>query len=417
MLTPQENELLCRIGPGAPMGRMLRRYWFPIALSTELVAGTPKRMRLLGETFVAFRGDDGGAGVLAESCPHRGASLVLARTEGCALRCLYHGWKIDRSGEVLETPAEPEDSAFAGKVRAVAHPVHEAAGIVWTYLGPPGAVPPVPDFAFARVSENGRVNAKHRVDANWVQCLEGAIDSSHSNYLHADDIRPKGGASRTVRTAAGSERPSRDGRPRLAAEDTPYGFRYAALRQPLVDPETMQYVRVTHFVAPATAIIPLGDLQNVQIFVPIDDEHTYMYNVKFHPREPLDEGGRRPSAVGTPDGDFGTDRSHANVWMQDRAAMQGTSFSGIAGIRNQDTAVQESMGPLYDRSKEHLGASDVAIIRMRRLMLDSLRAFAERDESPLGIAAPFDYGDVVAVEGMLPLEQPWQRILRAGTPA
>jgi phthalate 4,5-dioxygenase len=417
MLTPQENELLCRIGPAAPMGRMFRRYWVPAALSTELVAGTPKRIRLLGESFVAFRGGDGIAGVLDEACPHRGASLVLARGEGCALRCLFHGWKIDRSGAVLETPAEPEDSAFAGKVRTVAARVHEAAGIVWAYLGPPEAVPPVPDFAFARVSESRRVNAKHRIDCNWTQCLEGAIDSSHSNYLHSADIRPKGGAARTVRTVAGSERPSQDGRPRLAAEDTPYGFRYAALRRPLVDPELQQYVRVTHFVAPATAIIPLGDLQNVQIFVPIDDEHTYMYNVKCSSGAPLDEGARRPSAVGTPDDDFGTDRTRANLWMQDRTAMQSGSFSGIAGIRNQDTAMQESMGALYDRSKEHLGTSDVAIIRMRRRMLDSLRAFTEGGEPPLGLGPAFDYGEIVAVEGMLPLDRPWQQLLAAGTPA
>ena len=116
MLSRQDNELLCRVGPETPMGQMMRRYWLPVAMSTELVVGTPRRVRLLGENFVAFRGDDGTVGVLDELCPHRGASLVLARTEGCALRCLYHGWKVDRTGTVVETPSEPEGSTFAGKV-------------------------------------------------------------------------------------------------------------------------------------------------------------------------------------------------------------------------------------------------------------------------------------------------------------
>lgn len=359
MLTSQENELLCRVGPQTPMGRMLRRYWTPVALSTELVAGTPKRIRVLGESFVAFRGDDGAVGA--------------------------------------------------------AFPVHEEGGIVWAYFGLEPA-PPVPAFAFTLVPDSQRMNAKHRNDCNWVQSLEGAIDSSHSNYLHSADIRPKGGAERTRPSLSGSERPSQDGQPRLVAENMPYGFRYAALRRPIVDPEHNQYVRVTLFVAPYTAIIPLGTVQNVQIFVPIDDEHNYMYNVKFDPTGPLGELALRPSAIGPSDGDFGTDRKRANNWLQDRAAMRaGTSFSGIVGIRNQDTALQESMGPLYDRSKEHLGASDVAIIRMRRLMLDSVRAFTERGATPLGLGAAID--DIYGAEGMLPLDQPWQRLLESGTPA
>jgi phthalate 4,5-dioxygenase oxygenase subunit len=414
MLTRQENELLCRVGPDAPMGQMMRRYWLPALMSTELVAGTPKRVRLLGEDFVAFRGDDGVAGLLDESCPHRGASLVLARTEGCALRCLYHGWKIDRDGKILEMPSEPEGSVFANKLSKAKYPVYESAGIVWTYLAAPETAPPVPDFAYARVPDSHRVNAKHRTDCNWAQCLEGAIDTAHSNYLHSTDIRPLDGESRSRWEVARTARPSQDGRPRILTEDTPYGFRYAALRRPLVDPEIRNYVRVTHFVAPFTAIIPLGDLQNVQIFVPIDDEHTYMYNVKFSFQKPP-PGAREAGGADQTDGDFGTNRSRANNWLQDREAMKSSSYTGIDIIRNQDRAVQESMGPIYDRSKEHLGVSDTAIIRMRRRMLDSVRAFAERGERPVALAESFDYGDVVAVEGMLPLDAPWQDLLRART--
>jgi len=416
MLSREENEMLCRVEGDTPMGRMIRRYWLPAALSTELVAGTPKRIRLLGEGLVAFRDDEGAVAVLDEACPHRGASMVLARTEGCALRCLYHGWLIDRSGAIVEMPAEPEGSVFASKLRAPSYPVYESAGIVWTYLGALPA-PPVPDFAFARVPDSHRINAKHRTDCNWVQSLEGAIDSAHSNYLHNDDIRPEAGLQRSRIAAAATGRPSQDGRPRIITEDTAYGFRYAAIRQPLDHPERTNYVRVTLFVAPFTAIIPLGEMNNVQIFVPIDDTHTYMYNIKFGPEPISEERARKLRPVGPFDGDFGTNRNRDNNWLQDRAAMKTTSFTGIEVVRNQDTAMQESMGPLYDRTKEHLGASDVAIIRMRRRMLDSVRAFTERGAAPLGLAEPFDYGEPVAVEGMVPRDQPWQRLLGAVTPA
>jgi phthalate 4,5-dioxygenase len=416
MLTRQENEMLCRVGPDTPMGRMMRRYWVPIAMSTELADGTPKRVRVLGEDFVAFRGADGVAAMLDELCPHRGASLVLARTEGCALRCLYHGWKIDRAGAIVEMPSEPEGSVFANKVRHPSYPVYEAAGIVWTYLGAPATAPPVPDFAYSHYPESHRINDKHRVDCNWVQSLEGAIDTAHSNYLHSTDISfAKGEAEGSRWTLARTERPSNDGQPKILTEDTPYGFRYAAIRRPVADAQRQRYVRVTHFVAPFTAIIPLGDLQNVQIFVPIDDTHTYMYNVKFgfEERPPGVAAGRRQDDQ--VDGDFGTLRRRENNWLQDREAMKTGSYTGIEVIRNQDRAVQESMGPIYDRTKEHLGVSDTAIIRMRRRMLDSVRAFAENGALPLGIAEPFDYRDVVAVEGMLPIDAPWQNLLRSGT--
>jgi len=415
MLSRQDNELLCRVGPDTPMGKMLRRYWLPVAMSRELVVGTPKRVRMLGENFVAFRGDDGVVGVLDELCPHRGASLVLARTEGCALRCLYHGWKVDRSGAILEMPSEPEGSAFAAKVSTTAYPVHEAGGLVWTYLGALVPAPPVPDFAFAHVPDGWRANTKFRTDCNWVQSLEGAIDTSHSNYLHSSDIQFGGAKSPQARQTV---RPSNDGRPRIFTEDTAYGFRYGAIRRPTVDPEINQYVRVTHFVAPFTAIIPLGDLQNVQIFLPIDDEHTYQYNVKCSFIESPTRSVNEFGDIGASDGDYGTDRNRANNWGQDRAAMTaGTSFTGVDSIRNQDSAVQESMGPLYDRSKEHLGASDTAILRMRRRMLDSVRAFSDRGDAPLGLGEPFDYGALVGREGMLPLGEPWQNLLATGAPA
>lgn len=364
-------------------------------MSTELVPGAPKRIRLLGESFVAFRCDDGEAAVLDELCPHRGASLVLARTEDCALRCIYHGWKVDRSGAVTEMPAEPEGSAFTSKVHTRSYPVYESAGIVWAYLGAPVPAPPVPAFAYSLVPDSHRVNGKHRTDCNWTQSLEGALDSAHTFFLHASDV---------------AGRPSIDKRPRIVTEDTAYGFRYAALRLPIADPQRQRYVRITHFVAPFTAVIPLGKYQNVQIFVPIDDEHTYQYNVKVGP-DPFTEEQVRDFRGGLDsDGDYGTHRGRENNWLQDREAMKAGSFTGIEVIRNQDNAVQESMGPIFDRSKEHLGTSDIAIIRMRRLMLDYARSLKERGRVP-NIEEPFDYSEPVGVEGLVPIDEPWQRLL------
>ncbi len=414
MLSREENELLCRVGPETPMGRMMRRYWLPIAMSTELAIGAPKRVLLLGENYVAYRGGDGTVGFLDELCPHRGASLVLARTEGCALRCIYHGWLVHRDGAVLEMPAEPEGTAFTAKVRQPSYAVHEHAGLVWAYVGPPEARPPVPDFAFGRVPASHRVEAKHRVDCNWTQAVEGAIDSAHSSYLHSDDIVGNSSVAHSNTEGRQTERPSRDGRPRIQTEDTPYGFYYAALRKPIVDPELNTYARITHFIAPFTAVIPLGQLQNVQMFCPIDDEHTYHYNVKFGPAPLTPEQRRRLEPQDQTDGDFGTARRRENNWLQDREAMKTKNYTGIDVVRNQDTAVQESMGPIFDRSKEHLGVSDTAIIRMRRRMLDSVRGFAAGSE-PLGLSA--NYADVLGVEGILPLTAPWQQLLAQPTTA
>ena len=401
------------------MGRMLRRYWTPAALSSELEAGgAPKRTRLLGEDLVAFRGADGVVGILDENCPHRGASLVLARNEQCALRCLYHGWLIDAAGAIRETPPEPEESSFKQKVAALAYPVREAGGIVWAYLGPAGSEPPFPYFRFTAVPDSHRVTLKIRVESNWVQSLEGVIDSSHSNYLHANSVKPKGGLDATAGSLTGQwARPSMDGAPRLDAETMPYGFRYAAIRTPIVDPETKRYVRVYVFVAPNLVMVPApGHSENAQIFVPIDDEHTFFYNVKTSYAEAIntpetlaalhERGGVRPGIDF--DADYRKIRTRANNWLQDREAMRRGDATGIFGVNNEDIAVQESMGPIYDRTKEHLGTSDVAIIRMRRIMLDGVSDF-ENGAAPPGLAGDVSVEHLRAVEGMMPIGDPWQR--------
>ena len=290
MLTREENELLCRVGPNVPMGRMLRRYWLPAIMSDELEPeGKPKRVRLLGEDLVAFRDKNGDVGLLEESCPHRGASLAIARNEDCILQCLYHGWKIDATGTVRETPSEPQDSTFAQRVRAVAYPTHEAGGLVWTYMGPADAQPPFVNFEWTAFPQPQRLIFKARTECNWVQAMEGALDTAHTPLLHGNAITPGAVTLTTYKSDLKIDRPSNDTRPRLHVEDTPYGLKYAAVRTPLVDPETTQYVRVTQFIAPCYVTFPApAGFTYMQLFVPIDDCNTMFYFAQVSCERPFD---------------------------------------------------------------------------------------------------------------------------------
>ncbi|HEY2555404.1 MAG TPA: Rieske 2Fe-2S domain-containing protein [Candidatus Cybelea sp.] len=421
MLTREENDLLCRVGPNAPMGKTMRRYWVPAILSEELEpAGDPKRIRLFGEDLVAFRDDRGRVGLLDENCPHRGASLALARSEGCALRCLYHGWKVDVDGNILETPAEPDEHAFKDRVKALAYEVHEAGGVVWAYMGPRGEAPPPMNFEFVGLPESHRMWLKVRIDANWAQGIEGVIDNAHVSFLHYDTIRTASGVATTTFDERGrQDRPSNDIKPKMETQNTAYGFRYAAIRKPIVDPETTRYVRVTLFVAPFYGIFPApAGWGNMQAFVPIDDEHTMLFFVRFKYDSPITPeereqtqrvNGLRPGADVNPD--FSKVRNISNNWLQDRAAMQsGETYSGIAGVNTEDIAVQESMGAVYDRSKEHLGTSDIAVIRMRHLMIDSARRFVKDGEAPLGLREPVAYDKLRAEEKIISIDTPWQTV-------
>jgi phthalate 4,5-dioxygenase oxygenase subunit len=403
------------------MGAMLRRYWLPAIMSSELVAdGAPKRVGLLGERLVAFRDSRGVVGLLDENCPHRGASLVLGRNEDCGIRCLYHGWKIDTAGDVVETPPEPEDSSFGARIHATSYPVEERGGFVWAYMGPHASMPPPLDFEWTAGAATHRVIIKVRAACNWLQTLEGVIDSAHSNYLHADLLVGASDVTTThLKDDGAFARPSNDGRPKIEVEDTPYGFKYAAVRRPMTDAETKKYVRITHFVAPIYAMFPAASgLVNMQMFVPLDDENTMHYFVKVSLGDPIDERQiaihekRAGTRMGIEiDEEYRMTRNSENLWLQDRAAMErGESVTGITGVTTQDVVMQESMGPIYDRTKEHLGASDAALIRMRRLMLDAVRRFTSEGAPPLGLAEPIDYAAIRAREQLIALDAPWQSV-------
>jgi phthalate 4,5-dioxygenase len=418
MLTREENDLLCRVGPGTAMGNMMRRYWVPAATSEELVAGgRPRGVRLLGEDVVAFRSPDGSVGVLEEACPHRGASMILARNEDCGLRCIYHGWLIDGAGKIHEMPAEPEGSTFSDRVRARSFPAYEAGGIVWTYMGPPGTEPPKMTFDWMGYPAENRMILKAQEDCNWLQTLEGVIDSGHTMILHSNIVTPVAGEQSVIPTDQGAtQRPTGDVAPRIEVDNTPYGFRYAAIRKPLIEPDKRDYVRVTHFIAPFYAMFPASaGWTSMQFFVPMDDEHTMFHFVQVQHGAALDaetcvKRARRSGMEMGVDLDerYRKIRSRENTWMQDRAAMAAGSFTGLHGVNNEDFAVQESMGPRYDRSREHLGVSDTALIRMRRMMLEAVRKFNDEGAPALGLGEPVDYERLHAYEQMVPYGRRWQ---------
>jgi phthalate 4,5-dioxygenase oxygenase subunit len=377
--------------------------------------GAPIRVRLLGEDLVAYRDSTGRVGVLDEHCPHRGASLVLARNEECGLRCLYHGWKIDADGTILDMPAEPEGSPFKDRIKHIAYPTEERGGLVWVYMGPRDKQPPFPEFDWTTVPEEQRLLVKVKQDCNWLQCVEGNIDSAHASILHAAQMTASADVSKDTRLADGkSLRPSADLAPRLEIQNTSFGFHYAALRKPMVEEEANRYVRVVPFAAPFYIWIPSN---NFFAQVPIDDYQTCNYLVVFSKRQALDDQfrtslmtrlGVRPGI--DVDSDFWPILNVENSYRQDRSAMRAGHFSGISGLLIEDYAVQETMGPIYDRTREHLGASDLAVVRARRLLLDSVRRVQDGGD-PLGLDQPVDFGKIRSSAATISVETAWQTLV------
>jgi phthalate 4,5-dioxygenase len=393
MITPEENSLLCRVEGSAPMGQLFRRHWQPVCLLEEVSEpdGDPVRARLFGEPLVVFRDTEGRVGVMDEFCPHRRASLVFGRNEEGGLRCLYHGWKMDVEGNVLEMVSEPAASCMAQKVKHTAYPTKEWGGFVWAYMGPKDTMPEFIPPAFAP-NEKVRVSiAKVVLPCNWAQVLEGAIDSAHSSSLHSSDMVPArvDGAKATANSWL---RPSTDKAPRMQVQRTSYGFRYAALRRPIKDAANNDYVRSTIFVAPATALIPPNNLYNVaNINVPMDDTHTAFYFIAWgHPNQTPETDTWRKflrQTVGVDlDENYSSTRTLDNHFKQDRQAMKAGNFTGITGFPNQDAAMWITMGPIADRTNDRLGASDLAIVEFRKQMLEAVRAF-QNGEPAIGTGA------------------------------
>ena len=414
MLARAENERITRVGAGTPMGQTMRRYWLPALLAWELPAPDcpPVRVRLLGEDLVAFRDTQGRLGLLDEYCPHRRVSLFFGRNEACGLRCVYHGWKFDVDGRCVDMMNEPEELQFTPKIRTTSYPTVEVGGIIWAYMGPPELQPPLPRFAWTQVPATHRHVTKVIQECNWLQGLEGGIDTSHAQILHRS----------FTATIGPSSRGARGGAPTVEVDVTSYGYRYAGIYP---RPGEVSFVRAYHFVMPCHQLRPsTTDRGNPSvaghIWVPMDDDNTMVYNWEYSiTDEPLHEADRLELRLGNGPLDvdqttFRSQRNRHNNYLLDRQAQKTQSFTGIEGINTQDRAVQESMGRIVDRSREHLGPADKAIIQARRLLLQAIETVQEGG-TPRGIEPT--YYTMRAAEGVLPRAADWRDLLSRETSA
>ncbi len=416
MMSYQDNERLVRVGPDTPMGAVLRRYWQPALLSWELTEkdGPPLRVRLLAEDLIAFRDSDGRVGLVDAYCPHRRAPLFYGRVEECGLRCVYHGWKFDVDGNCVDLPSEPEDSQMRSKVRIKHYPTIEKAGVIWAYMGPPEHRPAPPDFEWMRAPATHRHVSKTYQASNYLQGLEGGLDTGHSSFLHNNVL------GKNVTTVRNS-----DVRPSIEVFPTDYGYSYVSIRKLN---EELRYVRIYQYVMPFQQM--RGDISddsgkrsNVpkidgHLWVPIDDCQTFTWSWMYGCDQDAEitpefaEKDEKRAGRGQDDfipGSFVLRRNPSNDHMIDRDLQRTTTFTGITGVGTQDAAVQEGMETIVDRSKEYLGTSDKAVIEMRKMMLAATYA-VERGDDPPGID-PASYRNVRPHDTVIPADVDWREAL------
>ena len=417
MLSAQDNELMCRVGPGTPMGKLMREYWIPALLPSELPIpdGHPLRLRLLGEDLIAFRVTSGKVGITENCCPHRGTSLFFGRNEEEGLRCVYHGWKFDVTGQCVDMPSEPPHSNFKAKVKARNYPCVERNGLIWTYMGERSSPPPLPDLA-PNLSPQC-ITWKRLQESNYMQGLEGDIDTVHQTFLHAGHVKPED-------TLKGSQDYYTTSQRWIDIEvrDLEIGASYAGIR-PVPD-EDSTYWRIGHFAAPFyTFNVPgiLGRKNSCIAWVPVDDENTMVTNITV-PISPdptlagiggIMQGIQRPTPLGKNDpygsrvpgqignlarqyasdtsdwnGRFRPLANRGNDYFIDRdlQSSMGT-WSGVPVIA-QDPMAQESMGAIYDRRRERLGTTDTMLIRTRRFLINAAKALSDQGAIPAGVDKP-----------------------------
>jgi phenylpropionate dioxygenase-like ring-hydroxylating dioxygenase large terminal subunit len=393
MLSQADNEILCRVGPGTPMGEFMRQHWLPAVRSDELTApgGPPLRVKLLGEELIAFRATSGDVGLIQNACPHRGASLFFGRNEEEGLRCVYHGWKFDVSGVCVDMPSEPTESNFKTKVRARAYPAQERGGIVWAYMGSRVTPPPLPEIEPNMLPEEEVLLETAHRSCNWMQAMEGDIDTSHLSFLHS-------GAESLENQRAGSFSyyAIKDKAPRYVVVETDFGTSYGAYRP--AEPG-FTYWRIAHFLYPCFSMIPTGILGKqvlARAWVPLDDENCMLWSMAGRAGSSM--VGRAaavfghdeylPNTTGWLGRSVGTGQLHNDYKIDREMQKSGNSFTGIPGVHEQDQCVTETMGPLYERDHEHLGTSDAMVIRTRRALIKAAKALHEEGTAPATVDNP-----------------------------
>ncbi len=389
MLTQADNEMITKTGPGTPMGELFRRFWQPVLLSSDLPEndGEPQRIKVLGENLVAYRDTNGDVGVIDNYCPHRRASMFFGRNEECGMRCVYHGWKFDKDGTCTDMPSEPAESNFKDKVKIKAYPAKEAGTVVWIYMGPSELQPELPQFEWCTVPDGHQVVTRWIQQSNYLQAMEGEIDTSHVSFNHRwFDLDP------ALSTIAILNKMATDGSPRLTVRETESGFIYGSRR----DYDNQYYWRCTQLMVPMYSLIP-GNAwpRGGRGWVPVDDEHNMVFQYASNPERPLTEEEvhlrmtQSPQNLHKvkytlPDGyvidTWIPERTPQNDYNIDREMQKTVNYVGIPSTREQDMAMTDSMGAIADRTKEHLGTSDTAIIAARQILLKLARDLQEGQE-------------------------------------
>ena len=410
MMNREQEDRLAHVGPGAPMARLFREYWLPAVPSTALIAdGTPQRVRLFGENYVAFRTTDGTPGFLDEACPHRGASLALARNEGNSLRCIYHGWQFDVSGRLVDAPCEganPRLAAFLDSVRVASYPVREGGGMVWVYLGKRITVPPFPFFEFNTLPAEQVHTRRAVLNYNWLQGLEAHLDAAHLGVLHGSSVVGGGSNDRDVGLAV------KNLAPQMEMDDTLYGMREAALRDM---PDGFVYARMRQLILPCFTMVPTapGSPLSGRAIVPIDDEHTAEWYFIYRTDLAISEEEIHRLWKGSdPDpSNFAANLGKADrMWQQDRQAMKDGHWTGLTrNVPFEDFIVSTSMGLRADRSREHLGSSDAVLVHARKALLDAIDTFEESGEPPW--QSGFDYAAIRATTRRLGKGENWRQVV------
>jgi len=414
MISKEQNELMTRIGPGTPAGRLLRRYWQPVALVDELQGPRPvKPVRLLGENLVLFKKQNA-YGLIDRHCAHRGADLAYGRLEEGGLRCSFHGWLYDVTGKCLETPAEPEGSRLCEHIRQRAYPVVEKSGILFAYLGE-GEAPAFPHFDCFVAPGEYTFAFKGYWDCNWLQALEVGIDPAHASWLHKyfEDEDPAANYGRQFRgTPSDSAVPiskvlREHDRPEIRVERTDYGMRLHTLRR-ISDAQT--HVRVTNILFPQAFVIPMNaEMTITQFHVPVDDTGCYWYSIFTSFGAKVDKDTMRSQRLKTyPAPDYKPIFGRFNGWGFSAEEQQKATFTGMGfDINIHDQFACESPGPIADRTKEHLGSTDKGIVLYRRLLVDAIKK-SEAGEKPLMVLNQENAVQLkgpVAIDGIGPTER------------
>ena len=385
MLADELNTLLTRTGPGTPMGELLRRYWIPALLDTELPERDcpPVRVKLLGEKLIAFRDTEGRLGLIDEFCAHRGVSLWFGRNEECGLRCPYHGWKYDVNGLCVDLPSEAEETGMRSRIKLKSYPCVEAGGVIWAYMGPPAEKPPLPNFEWVHLPPSHRVVTKRWQESNYLQAIEGGIDSSHVSFLHRGDM-----ATDPFHKNTGGARLVKSIKTTFDILDAPGGLLVGARRDG--DPGTY-YWRITQYIMPWYTLIPpyANNALNGHAWVPMDDGNCMAWSMTFHPTAPIPEkdvellkDGNGVHAELIP-GTFRPVANRTNDYLIDRAKQKsGRHYNGVKGLAMQDASVQESIGVIADRTQEMLVSTDNAIILARQRLLKAIKTVQEGGRAP-----------------------------------